>query len=197
MNDKCIFKKFDKSEIESCHLFACDHKDLDDFFLNDVHNYSKQLLGKSYCFCLEEDPSIIVCAFTLSNDSIKVNTIPGSRKKALTRFIPQTKRFRSYPAVLIGRLGINKDFKRQGIGCELMNFIKGWFIDENNKTGCRFVVVDSYNEDAPRKYYQKNGFVDLFSSEEQERNFTGLKNDGLKTRLMFFDLISLFTNPVQ
>jgi len=195
--EKCIFRKFDKSVIESCQAFTCDHKDLDDFFLNDAHDYSEQLLGKSYCFCLDEDPSIVVCAFTLSNDSIKVNSIPGSRKKVLARFIPQTKRFRSYPAVLIGRLGINKDFKRQGIGCELMNFIKGWFIDENNKTGCRFVVVDSYNEKASRGYYQKNGFVDLFSSEEQERSFTRLNTQTLKTRLVYFDLISLSSNLVQ
>jgi hypothetical protein len=192
LNEKCIFKKFDDSIIKFCQVFSCDHKDLDDFFMNDAQNYSKQLLGKSYCFCLEEDPSIIVCAFTLANDSIKANFLPSSRKSKLIKTIPQTKRFRSYPAVLIGRLGINKDFKRKGIGCELMNFIKGWFIEENNKTGCRFVVVDSYNEDAPREYYQKNGFIDLFSTEDQEKNYTGLMNGTLETRLMYFDLISLF-----
>lgn len=74
-----------------------------------------------------------------------------------------------------------------------MSFIKGWFIDENNKTGCRFIVVDSYNEDAPRQYYKKNGFEDLFSTENQEKQFTGLGGSSLKTRLMFFDLINLFS----
>jgi hypothetical protein len=33
-----------------------------------------------------------------------------------------------------------------------------WFIDSGNKTGCRFVVVDAYNEERPIRYYQKCGF---------------------------------------
>jgi hypothetical protein len=191
LDEKCIFRKFDQSVIESCQVFSCDHRDLDDFFMNDAHNYSKQLLGKSYCFCLEEDPSVIVCAFTLANDSIKANLIPNNRRKRILRNIPRSKHFKSYPAVLIGRLGINLRFKRRGIGCELMNFIKGWFVDSNNKTGCRFVVVDSYNEDAPRLYYKKNGFEDLFSSEEQEAQNTGAAGQPMKTRLMYFDLLNL------
>ncbi len=75
-----------------------------------------------------------------------------------------------------------------------MDFIKSWFIDSNNKTGCRFVVVDAYNEKSPISYYLKNGFEFLFSSEEQEKQYTGLAtDDNLPTRLMFFDLIRLST----
>ena len=75
-----------------------------------------------------------------------------------------------------------------------MNFIKSWFIDSNNKTGCRFIVVDSYNEDIPLYYYQKNGFLFLFSTEQQEKDYMGLdKNDKLNTRLLYFDLIVLRT----
>ena len=63
---------------------------------------------------------------------------------------------RRYPAVLIGRLGINVDFRHQGIGSELLDFIKSWFIDEENKTGCRFLIVDAYNCMVPLGFYQKN-----------------------------------------
>lgn len=73
-----------------------------------------------------------------------------------------------------------------------MDFIKSWFIDSNNKTGCRFIVVDSYNESGHLNYYQKNGFTFLFSSEEQELDYMGLKNESsIKTRLMYFDLVLL------
>ena len=104
---------------------------------------------------------------------------------------------RSYPAVLIGRLGVNKDFRRiegdeKTVGDQLMDFIKSWFIDKTNKTGCRFVVVDSYNEIAPLRYYKRNGFTELFSSEEQEKEFTNFpQEDELTTRLLYFDLIVL------
>lgn len=73
-----------------------------------------------------------------------------------------------------------------------MDFIKSWFIDKSNKTGCRFIVVDSYNESAPLKYYKRNGFIELFSSEEQEKEFTNFPLEkGLPTRLLYFDLIVL------
>lgn len=73
-----------------------------------------------------------------------------------------------------------------------MNFIKSWFIDGANKTICRFIVVDSYNEMRPLRYYSNNGFISLFTSENQEKEFTGLNELAkLKTRLMYFDLIVL------
>ncbi|MEB2784474.1 hypothetical protein [Algoriphagus persicinus] len=104
---------------------------------------------------------------------------------------------RSYPAVLIGRLGVHKDFRNiegeeQRLGDQLMDFIKSWFIDSANKTGCRFIVVDAYNEFKPLRYYHSNGFVELFSTEDQEKEFTGIQADQvLVTRLLYFDLIIL------
>ncbi len=73
-----------------------------------------------------------------------------------------------------------------------MDFIKSWFIDPYNKTGCRFIVVDSYNEDEPLAYYQKNDFQFIFSTEKQEQESTKFPLDQkLKTRLLYFDLIVL------
>lgn len=192
LETKCSFQSFTEKLIKTSDNFECENDDLNDFFLNDCIKYSKELLGKSYCFTLDEDESKIVCAFTISNDSIKVNTLPNSRKRVVIKAIPRPKQFKSYPAVLIGRLGVNKKFGRQGIGTELMDFIKSWFIDKDNKTGCRFIVVDSYNTENAINYYLKNNFVFLFSSEEQEKEHLGLSiSDKLKTRLMFFDLITL------
>jgi len=189
---KCTFSVLDEAVLKSSSIFDCGHPDLNDFFSNDCIAYSKELLGKSYCFRLGNDPSIITCAFSVSNDSIKVNSLPNSRKKKLVKSIPRPKQFRSYPAVLIGRLGVNQNFKSVGIGRELMDFIKSWFIDPNNKTGCRFIVVDAYNETIPIKYYRNNDFEFLFSTEEQEKEYMGLLEvDTLKTRLMYFDLIEL------
>lgn len=193
--DKCTFSLLDDEVIADCNSFSCGHDDLDDFFQHNAPLYSKQLLGKSYCFRVDADKRIIVCAFTVSNDSIKVDTLPNSREKKVQKDIPYSKQMRRYPGVLIGRLGINKDFKHSGIGSDLMTFIKSWFIDAGNKTGCRFLIVDAYNESIPLNYYQKNGFKFLFSTEEQEVAYTGHKEEmPLNTRLMYFDLIDLVNN---
>ncbi len=195
--DKCTFKVYNQEIVENCNTFDCDNGDLNEFFVNDAINYSSELLGKSYCFTLDEDPRIIVSAFTISNDSIKTTNIPNARRKKVIKDIPRPKQIRSYPAVLIGRLGVNKHFRNiegeeQRIGDQLMDFIKSWFVDGANKTGCRFIVVDAYNTFKPLRYYTSNGFVELFSTEEQEKDFTGISEDQvLETRLLFFDLIVL------
>ena len=39
---------------------------------------------------------------------------------------------RRYPAVLIGRLGVDTKFANKGIGTELMQIIKFWFVEPDN-----------------------------------------------------------------
>lgn len=195
--ENCTLEIYNQKVIDNCQSFDCDNQDLNEFFAKDAINYSSELLGKSYCFILDKNPSIIVCAFTISNDSIKVLNLPNSRKKKVNKDIPHSKQMRSYPAVLIGRLGVHKDFRNiegedQRIGDQLMDFIKSWFVDGANKTGCRFIVVDAYNSFKPLRYYSNNGFLELFSTDKQEKEYTGILDDEeLATRLLFFDLIVL------
>ena len=73
-----------------------------------------------------------------------------------------------------------------------MDFIKAWFTEPRNKTGCRYLVVDAYNTEIPISYYKKNGFDFMFGSEEQEKEYRYIEDDEpLNTRLMYFDLIRI------
>ena len=172
--------------------FSCGDKDLDGFFIFDVAKYERQLLGKTYLFCLDSDNSVVVCAFTLANSSIDSRNLPNNRKKKLTENIPHEKSMSSYPATLLGRLGVDKDFSGKGIGTELVSFIKQWMLDPSNKSACRYLTVDAYNNEPTLKFYEANGFKTIFSSENQEKEYVGLPFDKeLKTRLMYFDLILL------
>lgn len=194
LESSCSFEVLDEELINSTKLFECSNLDLNDFFQNDCIAFANELMGKTYCFTLESDSKNIVCSFTISNDSIKTSILPNARKKKVLKNIPSQKRFKSYPAVLIGRLGVSKEFTSLGIGTELLNFIKSWFIERDNKTGCRFIIVDSYNTNEALNFYKKNGFNFLFSSEEQEKTATDVSNDSqIKTRLMYFDLITLYS----
>ena len=170
--------------------FLCGDKDLDDFFHNDAAKYERQLLGKSYSFRLKRDNSTVVCAFTLSNSSIDARNLPNNRRKKLTEYIPHEKSLSSYPATLIGRLGVDKEFGGKGIGTELIKFIKQWMLIPTYITACRYLTVDAYNNEPTLKFYEANGFKTLFSSEKQEKEYIGLPLEKeLKTRLMYFDLI--------
>jgi GNAT superfamily N-acetyltransferase len=92
--------------------------------------------------------------------------------------------------MLIGRLGVNKDFGKRGIGSELIRFIRSIAIKGDRWSSCRYLTVDAYNNETTRKFYEINGFTYLFSTEQQEKEYIGMPDSKeLKTRLMYLDLI--------
>jgi ribosomal protein S18 acetylase RimI-like enzyme len=96
---------------------------------------------------------------------------------------------KSFPATLIGRLGVSLAFGNQGIGSQLMDIIKSSCLFESGNR-CRFLVVDAYNLPEVLKYYQRNDFSFVFSTEDQEKEYFELANeDKIKTRLMYYDLL--------
>lgn len=195
MLEQCDFMELTEEVLQQCKGFTCKDEDITEFFTQDYADYAYQLLGKSYCF-VKPDTSEIVCAFTVANSSVKVDSLPSNLRNKLNRKIPNAKRRPQYPAVLVGQLAVSDLFSGHHVGDELLDFIKSWFIDPLNKTGCRYVIVDAVNHPKVFEYYQRNGFKFLFSSDEEEWTF--LHNKGLeaatpiepmKTRLMYFDLI--------
>lgn len=157
--------------------FKCSDDDLNDFFFNDSIKWSNELLCVTYLFFVEDVP---VAYFSVSNDSVRNDDFESkSRYRKLIEKLPWVKRKRtkSMPAVKIGRLATDESFSGNGIGTIIIKFIKGWFV-EGNKTGCRFIVVDAYNNDRTINFYKKNGFEFLLIDDKED-----------KTRLMFYDLI--------
>ena len=69
---------------------------------------------------------------------------------------PHAKHRSDYPAVKIGRLGVDKEFKGQHIGSDILSYVKRLFVT-NNRTGCAFVTVDALRSAIP--FYMRNGFV--------------------------------------
>lgn len=182
---------YTKEVAEYCNPFCCGDSDLDEYFEDDVFLYEKELLGKSYCWINRHNDKEIVAIATLAYDGIKTINLDNPSKNSLQRKIPQSKRHRSYPAVLIGRLGVNTIFQGKGlnIGSQLMDALKFWFIDENNKAACRYLIVDAYNSAGTLHFYTKNGFRPLYKTEDAEKSAFGIAvSEDLKSRIFFFDL---------
>ncbi len=174
-----------------CAPFSCQDQDLDEFFSRDAFLYDSELLGKTYAWVSAMDTQHILGLVTLANDSIKSQYIASSAKNRLQRGVSNAKRGINFPAVLIGRLGVSSDSRGKGlqIGSQILDFVKDWFRSNDNKTGCRFIVVDAYNNENTLHFYEKNGFKPLYKTEQEERAFLELSPDEpLETRFMFFDL---------
>lgn len=182
---------YTKDVASFCNPFCCDDIDLDDFFNNTALFYDTEMLGKTYAWVEKTNPCNIMGMITLANDSVKLKLIAKSALNRLQRGVNNNKRGLNYPAVLIGRLGVASYYRGKGmsIGSQILDYIKGWFRSEDNKTGCRFIVVDAYNNEKTLHFYEKNGFKPLYKTEQEERDFLELKDgEPLETRFMFFDL---------
>ena len=169
-------------------------KDLDDFFHNQALPFSQEKLGQTYCVIDNNgEEAELVAFFTLSNDSIKTTFIPKKSVNKIERKIPGRKHLHTYPAVLIGRLGVNKKYQgpKYFIGQQILNYIKVWFTEEDNKTGCRFLVVDAYNKENVLNFYERNKFKYLYADEDTERQEQHIPEDAetIYTRHMFLDLM--------
>lgn len=193
----CEFVKMTKEVVASCQDFICSKDaDIHQFFHEEFDDYSYQLLGKSYCFVTKQDNKM-VAAFTVANSSVRVDNMPKPKRNQLNRKIPFSKQRSQYPAVLVGQLVVFDEFGGMDIGTEVMDFIKAWFIDPLNKTGCRYIVVDAVNKPKVLQFYKDNGFDFIFASDKEEMNYLSkeenVNEDEIfrKTRLMYFDLMLL------
>lgn len=195
LEDRCSL--FRLTETNNIQDFSCGDRDLDEFFTNDCFAFEKQLLGKTYCYRLDDEPNTIVCAFTLANAGIRVSDMPNARRKKIETNIPHVKSLKDYPAVLVARLGVSEDFRSKHIGSDALEYIKSWYIDPYNKAGCRFILVDAYNTETTMSFYESNGFVSVFSTEKQEKEYRHISDEApLNTRLMYFDLMPLANNKM-
>jgi len=162
----CTFDRLDDVPYDP---FNCGDPDLNEFLLEDALPHQKQLLAVTYLIRYGAD---IAAYFSVLNDKIASEEFPSKSK---LRVLPFTKRrYKSYPAVKLGRLAVAEKYQKQDLGTQLLDYIKMWFIDRN-KTGCRFITVDAYDQAV--SFYERNGFIPLSGQPEDNH-----------TKLMYFDL---------
>lgn len=171
------------------NVFLCGNKEIDDYFHNEALLYGSEMLSRNFVFITEDGMCDVVSMFSLCNYSIDMMSVPGHIKNRLQRKIPNTKRKRSYPALLIGRLGVDRRFRGLGIGSQVIDYIKWLCIHPSNLGICRYLVVDAINTPNVIRFYESNGFTMLFGSEEEEKSSSGISPASvLRTRKMYCDL---------
>jgi GNAT superfamily N-acetyltransferase len=133
--------------------FACGNKMLDNYFRYQAGQDVKRKL--SACFVWpEEETGIIKGYYTLSNNSIPLDSVPDN----IRRKLPGS--YTSIPVTLLGRLAVNKIFQQKGIGKLLLIDALKRSCLAGNQTGSFAAVVDPVNKQA-ELFYKKYGFIKL------------------------------------
>lgn len=188
LTDRCALVRLGPEV--STRDFICGDNGIDAFFRHSYFLYEQELLTKTYAFVTDDEECRIVCIFSVSNDSVKASMLPKRFRNRMQRNIPNSKRMRSYPAVLIGQMGVDRNFKGLNVGSQVLNYIKDWFTHPANKTGCRFLIVDALNEDKVIEFYRKNGFNLVYGSEDEVKEaFMIDPEQYLRQRFMCCDLL--------
>lgn len=155
--------------------FDCGDNDLNEFLLEDAKRFLEKRIANTYIL---EDNQNIAAYFCLLNDKVSRQEITNSRWKEIKDSFPETKRFRSYPTIKIGRFAVANEYKDKHVGSDLMDKLKMLLKKEVSRSAFRYITVDAYISAIP--FYIKNGFVELTKKEEDEH-----------TKLMYFDMMEL------
>jgi hypothetical protein len=164
--------------------FRCCDGDLTDFFQSDCLHYLRELLAVTYAI---EFQGRIIAMFSLCNDRLDVHDFSDNAKKLkqAARDIPHPKRgMKHFPAVKIARLAVENGLEKKGLGRAIVVFIQVFFL-LRNKTGCRFLTVDSYPDSIG--FYEKVGFRKVAKKPEDVET-----NDHV---LMYLDLVQIVSLP--
>ena len=174
--------------------FDCECEEVNTFFRNEAIAYQDELFGKSYFLCNPNDWTDVAAGFTVANASIFTKRLSNSRRKKVGKEVHHEKGMINYPAVLLAQLGVDKRYKGFHLGAQIIDFVAYWFTSDDNKSGCRHLIVDAYDNPKLLEFYQNNGLQMFFSSAEQEmeyRNWSSDVDGKLRTRLMYKDMILL------
>ncbi len=176
--DNWILCQIDRDRNQDILLeFDCGDYDLNEYFQQEALLNMMALVGQPY-FLYENstDEIIPVALIDLCNDAVRKESSKRQPGYKDVIDIHETKQFPFLPAVKITRIGVAKQFQRHNFGSHLLNMVKRLFLTEN-RTGCRFITVDAYNNPNVTQFYAKNDFKFFYDKDQNN-----------KTRSMFFDL---------
>ena len=64
--------------------------------------------------------------------------------------------YRTYPAIKVGRLAVDKKYAKSGVGSYLVKTMREYAFSISEQIGCRYVTVDAYPYAC--EFYKKLGF---------------------------------------
>lgn len=133
--------------------FSCGNDLLDNYFWRQAKQDVKRKLSACFVF-IDKESNKVKGFYTLSSNSISNDLMPETFQRKLP------KSYTSLPAILLGRLAIDRTFQRKGIGkLLLIDALKRCF-ETSDSIGAYAVIVDPLDDDAV-KFYKKYGFIQL------------------------------------
>jgi GNAT superfamily N-acetyltransferase len=150
------------NEGHSVNAFDCGVEGLNQYLKTRALQDARRRVAAPFVL-LATEVDTVMGYYTLSSFSVVAQSLPDSVTRRLPRYL-------QLPAVLLGRLAVDKPFQGQQWGqLLLIDALRQAF---HNSIAATFMVVDTVDEQASR-FYQKFGFIPF--QDHPQRLFLPLK----------------------
>lgn len=150
--------------------FKTSNKELKDFLIEDALTNQEMNISTTYIWFYNPKNKLIAYV-TILADAIRIH---GT--KLGKWFLDQGVQYKTLPAIKIGRLCVDEDYKGRGIGTKITFFVMKKLIKVSKELGCRFLIVDA-KKDAITFY--------------KHMDFKVLKEREKGTLPMYYDMIKI------
>ncbi|MFH1588738.1 MAG: GNAT family N-acetyltransferase [Candidatus Diapherotrites archaeon] len=145
--------------------FECAIPELENFLKEDALHQMKESVNRTFLWMSRNERKLIgyiaICADAISLDKI--------RKEEMAKLRIH---YKSLPALKICRMGVRKGLEGKRIGTKMIAFAIRRALKINAESACRFITVDSKNDEElpehlkPLRFYKKTGFRELKTKEK-------------------------------
>lgn len=127
--------------------FDCGHSDLNDYLHDgDAFRDVEARVSVAYQVLYQQQ---VIGYFSVLTDAIRLDR--KERPKGVT--------YGSAPALKLGRMGVDRPFKKQDVGPWILDFVIGMARQLAATAGCRYVTLDALAAPKLITWYEKQGFI--------------------------------------
>jgi GNAT superfamily N-acetyltransferase len=131
--------------------FDCGNQNLTDWFRYQAGQFEKKDLARTYVLVSASQTALVGGYYSISTCQIRYEELPSAHSKGLPRRL-------MIPAVLLGKLAVDKSRQGQGLGSALLMHTFQRVLHPANEIGIRVVMVDAIDGSAS-DFYLKQGFI--------------------------------------
>ncbi len=121
--------------------FDCGDDEINEYFHSKIYEDEESGNCMAYFLFLKDD---FIGFFTLSNSKLHLS-IDGNKK--------------SWPAVLLGQIGVQVEHQRNGYGSLMILLAKKLSFDLRSCSGCRILIIKTYKKHLYESFYEPQGFL--------------------------------------
>ena len=131
--------------------FACGKEALDLYLKNQASQDARRHVAAPFVLLKEPGSTSVLGYYTLSAFAVDLGDLPDIVAGKLPHY-------QAIPATLLGRLGLDRRYRGQGLGEALLMDALYRSLDQSGEIAAAAVVVDAMDEDA-RRFYRHFNFI--------------------------------------